>query len=168
MKKILYNIALLLAVTCAFIACNDDDGPSVTQTPAKDVAGTYEGEWVVRIVTTQGSTVISDETYDYVGEIELSENESSSNYVNVDASCADAQIEKSGVGNIFATSTGSIDFVNKGVGEDNPFGAQFTGFVKGSLLKMTFDVIETSTIIVKGRPQIVTKTSTYNITGTKQ
>lgn len=168
MKKIIYNIALLLAITCAFIACNDDDGPSVTKTPAKDVAGTYDGAWVLRVVTTQGSTVISDETYEYTGEIELSENESNSNYVNIDASCADAQVEKSGVGNIFATSTGTIDYVNKGSGEDNAFGAPFTGFVKGNLLKMTFEEVVTSTIIVKGRPQKVTKTSTYNITGTKQ
>lgn len=52
MKKILYTALLLLSAGCLFTSCGDDDGDvAISKTPAKDVAGIYNGTWTV---TTEG------------------------------------------------------------------------------------------------------------------
>ena len=48
MKKILYNIAVLLALACAVVSCGDDDDTNNKgSNPAEAAAGTYTGEWTV-------------------------------------------------------------------------------------------------------------------------
>ena len=48
MKHAIISLVSLLALSCAFFACNDDDDNVVyvnPVTPETVAAGTYEGEW---------------------------------------------------------------------------------------------------------------------------
>lgn len=49
MKKLIYSLFAILALSCTFVACSDDDteGAPVSQTPASDCSGTYSGTWTV-------------------------------------------------------------------------------------------------------------------------
>lgn len=47
MKKIIYSLFVILALSCIFVSCSDDDGdaPAPAGNPAEAAAGTYTGTW---------------------------------------------------------------------------------------------------------------------------
>ena len=47
MKKIIYSLFVILALSCTFVSCSDDDGdaPAPAGNPAEAAAGTYTGTW---------------------------------------------------------------------------------------------------------------------------
>lgn len=49
MRKFIYSFFAVLALSCIFVSCSDDDsdGPRVSQTPASDCVGTYTGTWSI-------------------------------------------------------------------------------------------------------------------------
>ena len=63
MKKIIFSLAAMLALSCSFISCGNDDDNDITfsTTPEKAAAGTYTGNWTITsdAETIEGSGTIT-------------------------------------------------------------------------------------------------------------
>ena len=124
MKKIIYSLAAMLALSCSFASCGDDDDTiSFPTTPEKAAAGTYTGSW----------TVTSDtETVEGSGTITLA---ASSTPYNVDVTI-EGSFSTTAL-NVSTTSIANIAHANNGFvfnnnTDSNPLGAGFTGKIDES------------------------------------
>jgi hypothetical protein len=124
MKKIIYSLAAMLALSFSFVSCGDDDDTiSFPTTPEKAAAGTYTGSW----------TVTSDtETVEGSGTITLA---ASSTPYNVDVTI-EGSFSTTAL-NVSTTSIANIAHANNGFvfnnnTDSNPLGAGFTGKIDES------------------------------------
>lgn len=124
MKKIIYSLAAMLALSFSFVSCGDDDDTiSFPTTPEKAAAGTYTGSW----------TVTSDtETVEGSGTITLA---ASSTPYNVDITI-EGSFSTTAL-NVSTTSIANIAHANNGFvfnnnTDSNPLGAGFTGKIDES------------------------------------
>ena len=119
MKKIIYSLAAMLALSFSFVSCGDDDDTiSFPTTPEKAAAGTYTGTW----------TVSSDtESSEGSGTIILTATDTPYNVdVTIEGSFTTAAL------NVSSTSIANITQANNGFVFNNnmatnPLGAGFTG-----------------------------------------
>ena len=109
MKKILYNIVVLLAVACAVVLCGDDDGVASNGTPGKDAAGTYSGTWSVLDEETGETTTFS-------GDISLSEDESKPYNVSLNITCSGTTPEEQELADVIngKSSVTNITYAGEG------------------------------------------------------
>lgn len=163
MKKILYSVFCLFSVAALFTSCADEDGAngsfSISGNPALDVAGTYNGQWsdVVEWVTDAMDANPNTRTLvntQVDGKVVMSTVEGN-NYVS--ALSAIGQDDVLGIGtdgseatynllggdettdslktkvNIFQTSNGVYNLVNKVAIADPALGLQNIAGVNGSV-----------------------------------
>lgn len=124
MKKIIYSLAAMLALSFSFVSCGDDDDTiSFPTTPEKAAAGTYTGSW----------TVTSDtETVEGSGTITLAASSTPYNVdVTIEGSFSTIAL------NVSTTSIANIAHANNGFvfnnnTDSNPLGAGFTGKIDES------------------------------------
>ena len=117
MKKILYSMLAVLAVSFGFVSCGDDDEDNIitySTTAEKASEGTYSGSWV---------RVLNDEVVTYTGTVTLTATDSVG-YTNVTFSCPEASINATSVANIWNAGNG-FQFVNQV--SSNGLGATFAG-----------------------------------------
>ena len=72
MKKLIFSLLALAAVSCTFVSCSDDElnlGPSKSESPVATAAGTYNGTWTV--YDTDGVTEVAT----YTGSMTFSQGE---------------------------------------------------------------------------------------------
>lgn len=156
MKKFLYTALMLLSSVAMVTSCGDDDDSAVlSQTPAADVQGTYNGQLTISytdpstqqpVVNTADATVVLSENGTYSVAIDLTS----------------ASDSRSGVANI-STMSGSYPFCNKSTDAANTFGV-FTGNVTDKVCTVNYEA--ESTVRVGGRPRKVT--TSYVFTGVKE
>lgn len=118
MKKIIFSLAAMLALSCSFISCGDDDNDiTFSTTPEKAAAGTYSGNW----------TITSDtETVEGTGTITIAPTSTPYNAdITIEGSFSTTAL------NVSATSIANISHANNGFifnnNSTNPLGASFTG-----------------------------------------
>lgn len=119
MKKIIFSLAAMLALSCSFISCGNDDDNDITfsTTPEKAAAGTYTGNW----------TITSDaETVEGAGTITIAPTSTPYNAdITIEGSFSTTAL------NVNATSIANISHANNGFvfnnNATNPLGASFTG-----------------------------------------
>ena len=119
MTKFVYSIFAVLALSCIFVACNNDDEDEVinySTTPEQASAGTYNGTWTR---TSNGVT----ETFS--GSVTLSAG-GSTGVTNITFSCPGASLNASAVANVW-NSFRDFQFVNQI--DTNGLGAAFAGRV---------------------------------------
>lgn len=125
MKKFIYSIFAVLALSCTFVACgsDDDENPNFSATAEQGSAGTYSGTW-----TRTGD----DGTETFSGTITLAA--AGSGITSVTFSCPDAEIYATSVANVWHANNG-YGFVNQIVSSANELGVAFTGRIdeKGAI-----------------------------------
>ena len=124
MKKIIYSLAAMLALSCSFVSCGDDDDTiSFPTTPEKAAAGTYSGNWTISSDTEtvgegEGTITIAPTSTPYNADITI-EGSFSTTSLNVNA-----------------TSIANISHANNGFvfnnNDKNPLGTSFTGKIDES------------------------------------
>jgi hypothetical protein len=124
MKKIIYSLAAMLALSFSFVSCGDDDDTiSFPTTPEKAAAGTYTGSWPVTSDT---------ETVEGSGTITLAASSTPHNVdVTIEGSFSTTAL------NVSTTSIANIAHANNGFvfnnnTDSNPLGAGFTGKIDES------------------------------------
>ena len=131
MKKILYSIFLLLAISGTFVSCGDDDpadAPAPAGNPAEAAAAKYTGNWTV---ISSGDTVVVPGTI----EIAATDSAYTANFtftseqfsINVGGKDQTTKLNATSVANIaFAGASGkSFDYSNSS--NTNPMGTSFAG-----------------------------------------
>ena len=119
MKKIIFSLAAMLALSCSFISCGNDDDNDITfsTTPEKAAAGTYTGNWTItsdaETVEGSGTITIAPTSTPYNADITI-EGSFSTTALNVNATS---------IANITHANYGFV-FNNNSI---NPLGASFTG-----------------------------------------
>ena len=119
MKKYIFSAIAALALSCAFVACGDDnDDPSINydKTAAQGSAGTYSGTW-----TRTGD----DGSETYSGSVTL-EAGSGSNVTNVTFSCPETSLDATSSANVWHANYG-YQFHNQTASTANGLGASFAG-----------------------------------------
>lgn len=119
MKKYIFSAIAALALSCAFVACGDDnDDPSINydKTAAQGSAGTYSGTW-----TRTGD----DGSETYSGSVTL-EAGSGSNVTNVTFSCPETSLDATSIANVWHANYG-YQFHNQTASTANGLGASFAG-----------------------------------------
>ena len=119
MKKYIFSAIAALALSCAFVACGDDnDDPSINydKTAAQGSAGTYSGTW-----TRTGD----DGSETYSGSVTL-EAGSGSNVTNVTFSCPETSLDATSIANVWHANYG-YQFHNPTASTANGLGASFAG-----------------------------------------
>ena len=122
MKKILYSMMAVLALSCTFVACGSDgdDTPTYTTTAEKASAGTYSG------IFTRTDVDGKAESFD--GTITLTPTDSVG-CTDVTFLCTDASLDKTAVANVANAGQG-FKFVNNQA--SNGLGAKFSGQISGT------------------------------------
>ena len=116
MKKILFSMLALAALSTGFVSCGDDDEDTTYTTSAEaGSAGTYTGTW---------TAVTDDATNTYSGTITLAA--AQAGCTNVTFDCPDASLSKTAIANVWHSNTG-YQFVNQV--EKNGLEAAFSGRV---------------------------------------
>ena len=119
MKKYIFSAIAALALSCAFVACGDDnDDPSINydKTAAQGSAGTYSGTW-----TRTGD----DGSETYSGSVTL-EAGSGANVTNVTFSCPETSLDATSIANVWHANYG-YQFFNQTNSAANGLGASFSG-----------------------------------------
>ncbi len=152
MKKLIYSLATLLVLSCAFVSCgsDDDENISYSTTPEKASAGTYVGTWT----RVQGEEVT---TYD--GSVTLAATDSVG-CVDITFSCPETEIAASSVANITNANYG-FKFVNQVTSAANGLGTSFSGNInENGVLFTAFTLsVRTGRVLVEYE---------YSFVGTKQ
>lgn len=162
MKKLLFSLLALAAVSCAFVSCDDDDmnlGPSNTSAPTPVAAGNYSGTWTV--YDSDGVAVL--ETHS--GTMTISEG-SNSTLANI-STAAPGFSTLDG-----ATAVANVAWANENVTIVNASTSNgFKEFAKASAGTGLSGLVENGTLVMKfsltvksGRS---TKTMFYEFKGTK-
>ena len=119
MKKYIFSAIAALALSCAFVACGDDnDDPSINydKTAAQGSAGTYSGTW-----TRTGD----DGSETYSGSVTL-EAGSGANVTNVTFSCPETSLDATSIANVWHANYG-YQFHNQTASAANGLGTSFAG-----------------------------------------
>ena len=119
MKKYIFSAIAALALSCAFVACGDDnDDPSINydKTAAQGSAGTYSGTW-----TRTGD----DGSETYSGSVTL-EAGSGANVTNVTFSCPETSLDAISIANVWHANYG-YQFFNQTASTANGLGVSFAG-----------------------------------------
>ena len=119
MKKYIFSAIAALALSCAFVACGDDnDDPSINydKTAAQGSAGTYSGTW-----TRTGD----DGSETYSGSVTL-EAGSGANVTNVTFSCPETSLDATSIANVWHANYG-YQFFNQTISDANGLDASFSG-----------------------------------------
>jgi hypothetical protein len=119
MKKYIFSAIAALALSCAFVACGDDnDDPSINydKTAAQGSAGTYSGTW-----TRTGD----DGSETYSGSVTL-EAGSGANVTNVTFSCPETSLDATSIANVWHANYG-YQFHNQTASTANGLGTSFAG-----------------------------------------
>ena len=119
MKKYIFSAIAALALSCAFVACGDDnDDPSINydKTAAQGSAGTYSGTW-----TRTGD----DGSETYSGSVTL-EAGSGANVTNVTFSCPETSLDATSIANVWHANYG-YQFLNQTASAANGLGTSFAG-----------------------------------------
>jgi hypothetical protein len=119
MKKYIFSAIAALALSCAFVACGDDnDDPSINydKTAAQGSAGTYSGTW-----TRTGD----DGSETYSGSVTL-EAGSGANVTNVTFSCPETSLDATSIANVWHANYG-YQFFNQTASAANGLGVSFAG-----------------------------------------
>lgn len=119
MKKYIFSAIAALALSCAFVACGDDnDDPSINydKTAAQGSAGTYSGTW-----TRTGD----DGSETYSGSVTL-EAGSGANVTNVTFSCPETSLDATSIANVWHANYG-YQFFNQTASAANGLGTSFAG-----------------------------------------
>ena len=124
MKRFIYSVVAMLALSCTFVACGDDnDDPSINydKTAAQGSAGTYSGTW-----TRTGDA--RSETFS--GTVTLVAG-NGANVTSVTFSCPETNLEATSVANVWHANYG-YQFVNQTLSNENGLGATFAGRIDES------------------------------------
>lgn len=119
MKKYIFSAIAVLALSCTFVACGDDnEDPSYSYSSSAEQgsAGTYSGTWVR--TSDQGTDT-------YSGTITLSAS-GTANVTNVTFSCPDASLDATSPANVWHANNG-YGFLNQVISSANKLGATFSG-----------------------------------------
>ena len=126
MKKILFSIIALLAVSCTFIACGSegDEGYSYATTADKATEGTYTGTWT-RTLDGVSTTFEGTVTLVSAGKTGVS---------NITFSCPSTSLNATSVANVW-NAKNDFQFMNQTISDANGLGAAFSGIIyeSGSL-----------------------------------
>lgn len=134
MKKFIYSIFAVLALSCTLVACGDDkdENISYSTTAEKGSEGTYTGTWTR---TSDSGVETSEGTVAFVAG-------ASTGVTNVTFTCAGFSLDATSVANIWHSGHG-YQFVNQ-VYENNPdnkLGVAFSGAVDADgNLKTSFTI----------------------------
>lgn len=152
MKKFLISAMAVLALSCGFVSCGDDDNDSSYShngTPGQETAGTYSGTFT----RTNGNEVTTA-----TGTITLSTNATSGNYTDVTFSCTDFTLNAQSIANVTFANEG-FAFENSNAG--NGLGTKFQGrSIDGKNVKVVFTLSQR-----QGRKLVE---FAYEFEGTKQ
>ena len=119
MKRFIYSIFAVLALSCTFVACgsdNDDESISYSSSAEQGSAGTYRGTWV----RTSDNGV---ESFD--GTVTLAAG-STTGVTNVTFSSPEADLNATSVANVWHSNYG-YQFHNQTASSANGLGASFAG-----------------------------------------
>lgn len=130
MKKILYTLFAILALSCTFVSCSDDDEDAAAPAgnPAEVAAGTYTGTWSITLDTTTvevpGSITVAATDSDYTADITIACDQYT---MKVGRSRSRLGINVTSIANIaYAGGNGESFQFNNGV-DSNPLGVAFAG-----------------------------------------
>lgn len=158
MKNLLYSLFAVLALTCAFTACSDDNADEVinySTTPEKASEGTYTGTWT--------RALLSDATVSqtYEGEVVLVATDSVG-VTDVTFSCPDISLDATSVANVWNSGRG-FQFVNNVFTNNaaNSLGTAFAG-------RITEDNQLTTSFTISIREGRVLTEYNYSFVGNKQ
>ncbi len=125
MKKFIYSIFAVLALSCTLVACGSDDDESANFSTSAEQgsAGTYSGTW-----TRTGD----DGTETFSGSVTLAA--AGSGQTNVTFNCPDAELNATSIANVWHANNG-YGFFNQTVSDANGLGVSFAGRIdeKGGL-----------------------------------
>lgn len=117
MKKILFSMLAIAALSIGFVSCGDDDEETTYTTTAEaGSAGTYTGTW---------TSVTDDATNTYDGTVSLAAADKTG-CTNVTFDCPGASLNKTAIANVWHSNNG-YQFVNQV--DKNDLGAAFSGRV---------------------------------------
>ena len=123
MKKYIFSAIAVLALSCTFVACGDDnDDPSINydKTASQGSAGTYIGRWTCTS-NTGGPELIEE----YDGSVTLTAS-NGANATSVTFSCPDASLDATSVANVWHANYG-YQFFNQTISDANGLDASFSG-----------------------------------------
>ncbi len=162
MKKFLYFLFAVLALSSTFVACSDDDDddPAITGNPATAAAGTYEGTWTIAgdvdTVTTNGSIVVAATDSAYCADFTFKADEVTMNISSTSTSTL--SLDATSVANVsYAGSTSEFSFSNSN--SSNGLGSAFAGRIDDGTVTSFFTLTQKV-----GR---ATYTFNYSFEGTK-
>ncbi len=123
MKRFIYSIFAVIALSCTFVACGSDDDESInfSTTAEQGSAGTYTGTWV---------QVGPDGTASYSGTVTLAAG-STTGVTNVTFSCPESKLNATSVANVWHSNRG-YQFCNQVTSDANGLGASFAGRISES------------------------------------
>ena len=118
MKKFIYSIFAVIALSCTFAACGSDDDESINYSSSAEQgsAGTYNGTW-----TRTGD----DGSESFSGSLTLAAG-SSTGVTNVTFTCAEAELNATSVANVWHANYG-YEFFNQTTSSANGLGTSFAG-----------------------------------------
>ena len=133
MKRFIYSVVAMLALSCTFVACGDDnDDPVINydKTASQGSAGTYSGTW-----TRTGD----DGVMTYSGTVTLTAG-SGANVTSVTFSCPETSLDATSVANVWHANYG-YQFVNQTNSNANGLGVSFAGIIDdGGTLNTSFTI----------------------------
>ena len=118
MKKIIYSIFAVIALSCTILSCSSKDDESINYSTSAEQgsAGTYSGTW----------TRTGDEgTETFSGSMTLAAG-SSTGVTNVTFSCPEAELNATSVANVWHANYG-YQFFNQTASSANGLGVSFAG-----------------------------------------
>ena len=122
MKKFIYSLAAVLALSCTFISCgsdDDDENISYSTTPEKATVGTYNGTFTKQLTDSEDAPETGS------GTITLSDS-GITGVSNVAFSCPALEIDATSVANI-ANANRGFYFLNQIVSASNTLETAFSG-----------------------------------------
>ena len=148
---IMKKLIIILVAAVALIGCKKNEDIHFDQTASQGIAGTYVGTWTRSLDTDS----VSGE-----GTITFVANDTLANVATITASCANPEINRTGIVNVVHSDYEYV-FYNNSDKEEAGFGAKFSGRVyKDGSIDMQYSVDE----------KVGRKRNTYNFSfvGKKQ
>lgn len=154
MKKIIFNLFAVLAISCSFVACGDDDNDYKFDFSASEgSAGTYVGTYSKVLDGSDEAPVVGEGTITLTATAEA-------DVTQVAFDCPTCSISAQSIANVTHANKGYI-INNQIVSADNTLGVSFAGKIyDNGAMKVTFSTSE----------KVGRKNYTYNYTfeGTKR
>lgn len=120
MKKILFSFIAVLALSCTFVACSDDEDENYSYSTTADqaTAGTYSGTWT-RTLDGVAETFDGTITFASAGTAGVS---------NVTFSCPGTSLDATSVANVWNAKY-DFQFMNQTTSTANGLGTAFSGII---------------------------------------